>query len=68
MNEHRYAVGIEICHILTEKRAETLAQMIRDRLDDMDEDVFICITKYEQVRHRDSVVNKAEQALKEKEA
>lgn len=52
MVEKRYAVGMEICHVLTQEKAEILAQMIRDRLNDMDEDVFICITEYEQVRKR----------------
>lgn len=66
MSDKRYAVGVEICHILTQERASVLANMIRDRLDDMDEDVFICITEYEQVRHRKSMVNKALEMLEEK--
>ena len=48
----RYAVSIEVCHILTEYDAERLAELIRDRLNDIPEDVYICVSKYEQVRCR----------------
>jgi len=48
----RYAVGIEICHVLTEAEAKKLADKIRNRLGDMDEDIYICITEYEQVGFR----------------
>jgi len=37
----RYAVGIEICPVLTEAEAKKLADKIRNRLGDMDEDIYI---------------------------
>lgn len=48
----RYAVSVEICHILSEAEADILAEKIRDRLDDIDEDVYVCVSRYEQVRSR----------------
>ncbi len=49
----RYAVSIEVCHILSEYDARRLAEKIRDRLDDIPEDVYVCVSEYEQVRARE---------------
>lgn len=48
----RYSVSIEVCHLLTEYDARRLADEIRDRLNDIQEDVYVCICEYEQVRAR----------------
>ncbi|MCK5609593.1 hypothetical protein KAR91_47400 [Candidatus Pacearchaeota archaeon] len=48
----KYAVSIEACHILTKEKAEVLAEQIRHRLNDIDEDIYVCISDYEQVRSR----------------
>ena len=48
----RYAVSVEVCHLLTEYDARKLADKIRDRLNDISEDVYICVSEYEKVRSR----------------
>ena len=50
---NKYAVSIEICHILTEFDARRLADEIRNRLNDIPEDVYVCVSEYEQVRARE---------------
>ncbi len=67
MNEDkRYSVSIEICHILDRQQAERLAKKIRDRLNDMDEDVYVCIADYVQVRSRKPmlIINEIMEELK----
>ena len=49
----RYSVSIEICHVMSEEKANSLANEIRDRLNDLDRDVYICVGSYEQVRERE---------------
>jgi len=51
----RYAVSVEVCHILTEHEAQEIADQIRDRLNDIHEDVYVCVSRYEQVRAREPV-------------
>jgi len=46
----RYAVSIEACHLIRRKDAKALAAKIRTRLSDIDEDIYICISEYEQVK------------------
>lgn len=61
----RYAVSIEACHILTEQEANDLAEKIRDRLFDIDENIFICVSHYERVQnkvHDLSAIQKARRA------
>lgn len=55
----RYAVSVEICHVETEQRADELAESIRDRLSDLDEDVYLCIASYVQVGERSSLLKTA---------
>ena len=50
----RYAVSVEVCHILTELDARMLAEKIRNRLNDIPEDVYVCVSEYEQVRSRET--------------
>jgi len=52
-NKMRYSVSVEICHILDECEARRLAEKIRHRLDDIQEDVYICVGEYDQVRARE---------------
>ena len=51
----RFAVSIEICHILDKQQAERLAEQIRNRLCDISEDVYVCISEYEQVQKRSTL-------------
>lgn len=46
----RYAVSVEVCHVLTRADADKIAAKIRGRLNDLDEDIYICIADYEQVK------------------
>ena len=46
----RFAVSIEICHIMSRVEADALAEEIRGRLNDIDGDVYICVSDYEKVR------------------
>ena len=52
MNKRRFAVSIEACHILTRERAEEVAELIRDRMLDIDEDVYVCVSDYRAVQSR----------------
>lgn len=52
MGDKRFAVSIEICHILDKEHADRLAEQIRDRLYDIPEDVYVCVSEYEKVQNR----------------
>lgn len=45
----QYAVGIEACRIKTREQAEEIANLIRDRMKDIDEHVTVSISEYEHV-------------------
>ena len=47
----RYAVSIEVCHIMCRNDADSIAEQIRDRLYDLNEDVYICVSEYEKVQN-----------------
>ena len=49
-----YAVSLEACHILTRERAEEIAEIIRERFSNIDEDMYVCISEYERV-HQGSI-------------
>ena len=50
----RYAVSIEVCHLLSQEEADAVAEKIRGAFDDDDlqEDVYLCVSAYEQVSKR----------------
>ena len=50
--DKRYAVSVEICHILDREKAEELAEKIKHRLNDIQEDIYVCISDYVQVNKR----------------
>ncbi len=53
----RYAVSLKICHIENEENAIELADIIKDKLRDINEDIYICIGTYEQVKKKTSDYN-----------
>jgi len=45
-----YAVSLEICHLASQADADRLATQIKYKLNDLDEDVYICTSFYRQVK------------------
>ena len=48
----RFSVSLEICHIENREKAEVIAKEIEIRLSDFNEDVYVCIADYQQVKRR----------------
>lgn len=48
----RFSVSVEICHILDREKAEYLADKIKNRLSDLNEDIYVCVADYQQVKKR----------------
>lgn len=53
MSNLRYAVSLEICHIMTYSEAQALESEIKHRLADINQDIYVCVGTYEQVRQRE---------------
>lgn len=49
LRDHGFCVSIEANHIKDKKRAEEVAAIIRDRLSDLNEDIYVSVLEYELV-------------------
>jgi len=47
--DHGFNVSVEANHLKTRERAEEIKELIRDRLADIPEDIYITICEYEMV-------------------
>ena len=53
IGETAYSVGVEICRIETQEDADRIAELIRDRLSDINEHVYLFTSRYEKVREHE---------------
>ena len=58
-----YAVSLEICHLASQEDADLLAAQIKYKLNDLDEDVYICTSFYSQVKENAERAKNAEELV-----
>ena len=54
IGETHYSVGVEICRIETQEDADRIAELIRDRLSDINEYVYLFTSRYEKTREHET--------------
>lgn len=53
MSNTRYSVSVEICHVLSQEDADLIANVIKNRLSDVNADVYVCTSAYTQVSSKE---------------